>query len=159
MSRVILGIDPGLSGALAWMDAASMDVLAVHDLPIAIEGKRKSIDAIAFNRLIATMPPPCMAIIEQVSARPTDSKPSAFTFGRNLGALEALITAKAVPLARVAPVTWRKWVGLPAGIGKDASLPAALRLCPTARPHLEGKGARHDRADAVLIAAWGARYG
>ena len=152
---VCLGIDPGLMGALCWMDASTSAVLHIADLPVTVEGKKKSIDAVAFMALLKRHPRPCRAVVELVGSRPTDSRPGAFTFGRNLGAIEALIQAHEIPLQRVAPLTWRKAAGLVAGVGKEASLAAALRLHPSARPFLEGKQARHDRGDAVLIASWG----
>ncbi len=152
---MILGIDPGLHGALAWMEEDGR-VVDVQDIPILNEGpRRKTIDASALARLL-TSRPVRGAMIEAVHARPTDSKSSAFTFGRHLGALEALIMAQDLPLRRVAPQTWRKAAGLPAGAGKEASIAAALRLCPTARPFLDAKA--HDRAEAVLIAAFGVQH-
>lgn len=157
-ARAIIGIDPGLSGAIALMYADTGEVIALDDLPILIEGKKKIIDAALLAALIARHEPSA-AIVEIVSARPTDSRPSAFTFGRNIGAIEAVIMAAGIPMVRVAPVTWRKAAGLPTGAGKDASIAAALRLHPSARRFLTGKQARHDRGDAVLIASWGARYG
>ena len=147
-----LGIDPGLQGALCWMDEHG-EVIQLEDIPVLIEGKKKSIDALAVTGLLMRNKPTA-AVIEAVHARPTDSKVGAFTFGRNTGALEALIMGAGIPLMRVSPITWRRYAGLPAGIGKEASIGAALRLHPSCRPMLEGKQARHDRGDAVLIAGW-----
>ena len=148
-----LGIDPGLAGALCWMDGAG-NVLQLVDTPILDEGARKkSIDAVTLAGLL-TAHMPTHAVIEAVHARPTDSKVGAFSFGRNTGALEALVMGAGIPLTRVSPITWRRYAGLAPGVGKDASIGAALRLHPTARPMLEGKQARHDRGDAVLIAGW-----
>lgn len=148
-----LGIDPGLHGALAWVEDER--VIDVADLPILNEGpRRKSIDPVELSALLKRHHVN-RAVIEAVHARPTDSKVAAFTFGRNLGALEALVMAHGAPLTRVAPVTWRRWAGLPAGAPKEASIAAALRLAPSARPFL----IRHDRADAVLMALWSARNG
>jgi len=157
-ARLIVGIDPGLMGALAWLDDAG-NVLGVADLPVLVEGKKKSIDAPELARLLIRHGQPHRAFIEMVGARPTDSRTGAFTFGRNLGAIEALVMAANIPMMRVSPITWRKAAGLVAGVGKEASLAAALRLHPSARPHLEGKLARHDRGDAILIASWGERHG
>lgn len=148
----ILGIDPGLHGAVAWM-LPSGEVLDAADLPILDEGpRRKSIDA---ARLAAMLRRHRIgrAVIEAVHARPTDAKTAAFTFGRNYGALEAVVLAAGISLERVQPIAWRRLAGLPAGAPKDASIAAALRLCPSSRPYLT----RHDRADAVLIGLWGAR--
>jgi Holliday junction resolvasome RuvABC endonuclease subunit len=143
-----LGIDPGLHGALAW--AKDGRILAVEDVPVLVEGRQKAIDAAWLAALLRGNKPD-QAVIEQVGARPTDAKASAFAFGRITGALEALVMAEGIPLHRVAPVTWRRWAGLAPGAEKNASITAALRLCPSARPFLT----RHDRADAVLMALWG----
>ncbi len=149
----ILGIDPGLSGALAWVEDGR--VIDVVDLPILNEGpRRKSIDPVELSDLLKRHHV-SRAVIEAVHARPTDSKVAAFTFGRNLGALEAVVMAHGVPLARVAPIAWRRWAGLPPAAPKEASIAAALRLAPSARPYLT----RHDRADAVLMALWVMRNG
>jgi crossover junction endodeoxyribonuclease RuvC len=149
----ILGIDPGLCGALAWL-RASGEVIDVADLPILDGGpRRKSIDAVQLAALLKRHRI-ARAAVEAVHARPTDSKVGAFTFGRNLGALEAVVLASGIPLDRVHPITWRRLAGLSAGVSKEASIAAALRLCPSARPFLDGKAARHDRADAILIALW-----
>lgn len=150
---IALGIDPGLSGALAWVTDKG-EVLDVADIPLLDEGPRhKSIDAVRLSAL-ARRHEAHAAIIEAVHARPTDSKVAAFTFGRNLGALEAIIMAAGLPLHRVPPILWRRWAGLAPGAPKDASIAAALRIAPTARPFLN----RHDRADAVLIGAYGVRH-
>ena len=149
---ITLGIDPGLQGALCWMDERG-EVIQLEDIPVLLEGKKKSIDAFAMAELLRNHKP-THAVIELVGARPTDSRVGAFTFGRNTGALEALIMAQGIPMMRVSPIVWRRFAGLPAGIGKEASIAAALRLHPSARSMLEGKQARHDRGDAVLIASW-----
>lgn len=151
MNATILGIDPGLQGALAWLrpDGECIDVA---DVPILNEGpRRKSIDAAALADLVRRHPAR-QAVIEAVHARPTDSKVSAFTFGRNLGALEAVILAAGIPLLRVHPVTWRRTAGLAPGAPKEASIAAALRLVPSCRDRIK----RHDQADALLMAWWGA---
>jgi len=149
----ILGIDPGLSGALAWMNSSG-EVMQLEDIPVFNEGKRKkAVDALALTALLIDRRP-THAVIEAVHARPTDSKTGAFTFGRNTGALEALVMSAGIPLMRVSPIVWRRFAGLAAGVGKDASLAAELRLHPSCRPMLEGKQARHDRAEAVLMAGW-----
>jgi hypothetical protein len=141
------------------MDASTGEVLDVADLPVELEGKRKSVDAVSFMELLNTHPTPRLVAVELVGARPTDSKTGAHTFGRNIGAIEALVTAAHLPMMRISPIAWRRLAGIAAGAEKNASLAAAVRLHPTARPFLQGKQARHDRGDAVLIASWGARHG
>lgn len=152
MTAAILGIDPGLHGALAWLTPDG-DMLDIADVPILNEGpRRKSIDAAAMAVLVRRHPAR-QAVIEAVHARPTDSKVAAFTFGRNLGALEACVLAAGIPLLRVHPLTWRRAAGLAPGAPKEASIAAALRLVPSCRERIT----RHDQADALLIAWWGVR--
>ena len=144
---IVLDIDPGLHGALAWVEDGR--VVHVEDAPILAEGRQKAIDAARLAACIAQHRAD-HAVIERVGARPTDAKAGAFAFGRITGALEALVMASGLPLKRVAPITWRRWAGLSAGAPKDASIAACLRLCPSSRPFLS----RHDRADAILMALW-----
>ena len=160
--HVVIGIDPGLSGALALVEVRGL-VLDVQDMPTLASGvkARRMIDAIALRDLLAQYaaafgPRHRLACIEQVSAQPTDGRTGAFGFGRSLGAIEAVALCTGLPLLRVLPAAWKRDAGIAAGAGKDASIEAALRLHPSVRPWLTRKK-DHGRADAVLIAAWAAR--
>ena len=151
---VVLGIDPGLSGALAALDATGRVVLAM-DMPTLETGNgRRTLNVLALRELLHDLPPIRACWIENVSAMPTDSRVAAFAFGRSVGALEAACILSAVPVQRVTPQTWKRAAGLPAGVPKAASVEAALRLLPGCAPYLT-RAKDHGRADALLIARYG----
>lgn len=162
VQSVVLGIDPGITGALALIGAGGA-VVDVQDMPTLASGvkARRMIDAIALRDLLARYaiayhPRPLLACIEQVSAQPTDGRAGAFSFGRSLGTIEAVTLCAGLPLLRVQPAAWKRFAGIAAGAGKEASIEAALRLHPSARPWLTRRQ-DHGRADAILIAAWAAQ--
>lgn len=157
---VVLGIDPGITGALALIGAGGI-VVDVQDMPTLASGvkARRMVDAIALRDLLlqyATARGNQIACIEQVSAQPTDGRAGAFSFGRSLGTIEAVTLCAGLPLLRVQPAAWKRFAGIAAGAGKEASIEAALRLHPSARPWLTRRQ-DHGRADAILIAAWAAQ--
>lgn len=150
----IVGIDPGLSGALAALDAQGR-VLEVADMPVLTTGNGRSVlDVVQLRALLLRLLPFRGVWVEQVSAMPTDSRVSAFSFGRSVGALEACCVLCALPLHRVSPQAWKRAAGLPAGAPKAASVETAQRLVPSSAPYLT-RVRDHNRADAVLIGLHG----
>lgn len=149
----ILGIDPGLSGALALL--TSLGVLRCTDMPtLEIErgGKAKrAIDTAALAAMVRTSAP-SHAVIERVGAMPGQGVSSMFQFGRNVGQIEGVIATLGVPVSYVAPQTWRRAMSVPAG--KDGSRLRASELLPAYAEQWRRK--RDDgRAEAALIALWG----
>lgn len=151
---VILGIDPGLSGALAVLDASGA-VADVFDMPTLCAGNgRRTIDAVALAQRLRDLRPIRACWIEAVAAMPTDGRASAFAFGRSLGMVEAAILLTEAPLHRVTPAAWKRWAGIAPKAPKAASIEAAKRLVPGSARHL-ARASDHGRADAMLIARYG----
>jgi hypothetical protein len=85
MSRKIsIGIDPGINGAIAGIDAGSLEVIEVMDTPvITSEGKRLydiggMADAIRHLSLLGD----AVVILEQAQAMPGQGVSSTFSTGR-----------------------------------------------------------------------------
>lgn len=151
---VVLGIDPGLSGALAALDSGGR-VVEVLDMPTLETGNgRRSINVVELRRVLNSLPPIRACWIENVASMPTDSRVAAFAFGRSVGAIETACLLSHVPLQRVTPQVWKRAAGLSAGAPKAASLEAAMRLLPGCAPYLT-RVKDHGRADALLIARYG----
>lgn len=92
-----------------------------------------------------------VGVIEQVGGITGQSASAAFNFGRAAGAVEYTMTALGLRLVRVAPVTWKKRLGVKPG--KDDSRLAAMRLWPTMAACFSRK--KDDgRAEAGLIGHW-----
>lgn len=101
----------------------------------------------------------CVAFVEDVHTMPTDSKVSAFNFGRNFGAILGLLKYLNIPVIRIAPVSWKKYYW-PKGSGttklekKDASIDRAIELFPQVGVSVTKKK-DHNQAEALLIANYG----
>src|SRR3954447_8023058 len=82
----ILGIDPGLSGALGFYCSARPDQAAAEDMPVA----GGEIDPVTLARRIAQRRP-VAAVVERVSARPKQGLASTFKFGTAYGAVRGVL--------------------------------------------------------------------
>jgi crossover junction endodeoxyribonuclease RuvC len=145
---VILGIDPGISGAIAFYFPMVTDRIAVADMPVA----GREINAHELARAIR-IHRPTMAVMEKVSAMPGQGVVSMFNFGRSYGDVRGVVSAMDIPLHLVTPQRWKKHFSLSSD--KDRSRMLAIRLFPTVADQFKLK--KHDgRAEAALIARYGA---
>lgn len=143
-----LGIDPGITGALALLDPAGQPEL-VADLPIIRDRSLAWVDGGALQSMLldAIRGRPCHAVVERVSAMPRQGIASAFTFGVGLGSILATLQTLRLPLELITAAVWKRALGLSSD--KSASLHKARLLFPTADLNL----AKHDgRAEALLLA-------
>ena len=143
----ILGVDPGLSGALAFYFPASPSHIVAEDIPVA----GGAIDAATLAQRIAQMRP-TMAVIELVGAMPKQGVSSTFKFGRAFGTVIGVVAALGIPTHFVAPTRWKRHFRLNAN--KDDARALALRLWPTAECFSRKKD--HGRGEASLLARYGA---
>ena len=153
---VVLGVDPGLNGAIAFLDDAG--ALEVFDMPVhrlKRGGKAKrEIDRYELARIVDAQGLITHAFVELVGAMPGQGVTSMFQFGRSLGIVEGVLSAGFVPIDYVTPRKWRAAMGVRAG--KDGSRARASALMP--RHASSWTRVKDDgRAEAVLIALWGAR--
>lgn len=147
---LIIGIDPGLSGALAILDADGT-FESVHDLPIIRDAKLAWVDGNELQSIIlgALGGRTACAVIERVSSMPAQGIASSFQFGVGFGSILGVIQALHIRIELVTPAVWKRSYGL--STDKHASLHKARLLFPTAELHL----AKHDgRAEALLIAQY-----
>lgn len=149
----IIGIDPGLSGAIAHLTRAND--LHVWDMPVIeqiVGGKKRNrINVHAFRDIIIDIGQVDMVVLEDVNSMPTDGKVQASTFGRGLGQLEGVLIALDRPLTLVRPQVWTKKLGV--GADKGVHRATAMRLNPT-KADLFKRVKDDGRADAALIALW-----
>lgn len=152
---IFLGIDPGISGALAFYNTLSND-LEVFDMPtISVQrgGKNKTeVSPQLVSNIIAAHRPNC-AFLERVGAMPGQGVTSVFSFGRSAGILEGVLAAYDIRTTIVPPPTWMKALNIRAG--KDGSRQRAMELFPQ-RADLFARKKDDGRSDAALIAYYGA---
>lgn len=164
----ILGIDPGITGALAIFDHNKTPESGlrwvVWDMPVV--GDPAELNAPALRDFLRRYIPD-HAYLERVTAMPSipDSTgkrrgmgaASAFRFGGTFYSIKAVLGCCDIPVTLVTPQTWKKASGLKGPI-KEASRQRALQLFPDQAETLRLK--RHqNRAEAMLIARYGSVIG
>jgi len=146
-----LGIDPGLSGAVAVMEGA---VVTVWDLPSFKTAKGRELDLTAIARDLDAYGPFAHAALERVSTRPNEGRAQAFRFGAAAGALQGIVAANFIPVSLPTPTQWKRALGVPAA--KDGARQRATQLLPGAAWQWS-RAKDHDRAEAALLALYAAR--
>jgi hypothetical protein len=150
MMMKILGVDPGLSGALAvveWINNVPT-LLGATDMPVIGSGAKARIDVIAAAEWI-NKHAPSLAFVERTQAFPLQGRSSAFIFGRSTGAIEAVLTLCRIPLTLVEPTVWKRKLHLP-GKDKEAARQLAAARFPSMH-HVFARKRDHNRAEATLI--------
>ena len=165
MIRVV-GVDPGLDGAVAVLDlhqgGAILHVTSVTPTPTLTltvrTRRRREYDVPAMWRLLVDAIAPAavrvaLVAVEHQGPRPHECVVSSFRTGLGFGLWKGLVIAAQLPLTIVTPQVWRREYGLLGG-GKQASVRCVLEQFPTYPAAL----GRHDgAADATLIAGFAAR--
>jgi len=156
MSKYSIGIDPGLSGAIAIISPENLKIFDMPTMTVERNGKAKrqvSASELA-EMLYLYSGRDCHVYCERVSAMAGQGVTSVFSFGRSFGMIDGILAAFRLPVTFVPPATWVKAVGR--GQGKDASRARAMELFPSDQDQF--KRVKDDgRADAALIAYWGTK--
>ena len=154
---IVCGADPGLGGALAFLDAGDLSAVEIFDIPVfQLTRGGKSKRELDLGQLveILTAHRPDHAFVEQVAAMPKQGPSSTFSFGKTYGALLGVLAAYRVPVTLVAAVRWKRFLAVPAA--KDACRFRASQLLPGAASHWPLR--KHDgRAESALLAVYGTR--
>jgi hypothetical protein len=143
-----IAIDPGLSGAIAILNADGV-IESLRDLPIIRDLSLAWVDGSELSSIIAAAVRgrTAVAMVERVSSMPGQGIASSFLFGVGFGSILSVLQTRQIPIEFVTPAVWKRSYGL--GKDKHASLHKARLMFPTAELHL----AKHDgRAEALLIA-------
>jgi hypothetical protein len=146
--RCILGIDPGISGAIAFYFSEFPERVSTEDMPVA----GGDVDANTLSRRLTIMTPD-ICVMERVGAMPGQGVSSTFKFGRAFGTAIGVVGALKLPLVFVTPAKWKAHFRLTAD--KEQGRALALRMFPAAGEQFERRKDHH-RAEAALIARYGA---
>jgi len=151
MTAIYLGIDPGVHGAVAVLNADGR-LVEIHDIPALADGAkgRNAINA----PLLASMvfkSHATAAFCELVGPRPGEGAVGAFGFGRSRGVIEGVLGAAGIACTMIAPPVWKRAAGIaPGKENKDSARAAAIALWPS-QAHLFARKCDVDRAEAALI--------
>lgn len=149
---LIIGIDPGSSGGIAWQTLGKREYADATKLPDT------EADVAALFRELMTREANWFAYLERVGATPQMGRTSAFTFGRSYGFVRGILIGLAIPFIEVTPVKWQAEFGLRQGkkLGQgdvekhNAIKGKAQQLFPALK-------ITHSKAAALLIAEYGAK--
>ena len=149
----VIGIDPGLSGAIAILE--NNKVLNLYDMPVMSEGKKnkKQLNSALLVSLIkenVVSKDEISVVVEQVNAMPGQGVTSMFNFGQTFGAIKGICAALELPIFFVRPSKWKKHFEL-INSSKDSSRTKAIEMYPKLSNQLSKKK-DVNKSDAILIA-------
>jgi crossover junction endodeoxyribonuclease RuvC len=158
---VFVGIDPGLQGAIAFVDSevpGQMSSLGarVFDMPVIKIGKRHdyvvpNLVSFFLDKRGESPLADVLVGIESLHAMPSSmcSGVGNFSLGRSSGVFEGIFASLHIPFQKIPPQRWKKVMldGLPKE--KGSSVVVAKRLFPGVSL---SRVKDHGRADALLIA-------
>ena len=149
----IIGIDPGLSGAIAILE--NNKVLNIFEIPVMSEGKKnkRQLNSAQLVKLLKdniTKNEDVSVVVEQVNAMPGQGVTSMFNFGQTFGAIKGICAALELPIFFVRPSKWKKHFEL-INSSKDSSRTKAIEMYPKLSMQLSKKK-DVNKSDAILIA-------
>ena len=154
---LIIGIDPGISGAICFFKNG--EVKEILDIPNMAEGKKNKrqingpqIYNEISKRIINIPKKEVVVVIEQVSAMPGQGVTSMFNFGQSFGVLKGICSAMQLSMHFVRPAKWKKYFNL-IKTEKDASRTKVIEIFPYISSQLSRKK-DSNKADAILIASF-----
>jgi len=144
---LIVGVDPGASGAVAWYcngvhHAAPFRDLTENEMLELFEG-------------LGTH---CFAYLEAVHSMPGQGVASTFKFGMNYGQIRMALIAASIGFETVTPGKWQRTMSCLSKGDKKVTRAKAQELFPEV--NIAGRGVKsptHAVADALLIAEYGRR--
>lgn len=156
---LIIGIDPGLSGALSFIDHRGLRALV--DIPIMSRGGKgfvkNQINAAALSEALKEpihsdgySKNDTVVFIELVNAMSGQGRSSIASLGMSAGIIEGVVCALGYPHKYVTPGFWKKHFKLDRD--KEHARALAQRFYPEADIH---KKKDHNRAESLLIARYG----
>jgi crossover junction endodeoxyribonuclease RuvC len=150
MSALIVGIDPGVTGALALLSDKG-ELLEVRDMPTLADGTkgRSTVNSPLLAELLAKWHAR-EVFCEFVSARPTDGSVQAFAFGRTFAIIHGVCGALSLPISLITPGSWKRFHSIPAGDQKDLARSKAIARWPAMAERFARK-LDHNRAESALI--------
>lgn len=158
---LICGIDPGLTGAVAFIDHNGLR--CVFDLPtkpIADAGPKALVKRQCDGRALAALmrahhaaDEPALVVIEDVQAIGGSAIQTMGSMMHTKGLIEGVLAAKGYDVVFVRPQAWKRFYGLSADKAQCLAMAKQLYPCDDIR-----LVKHHNRAEAALIARYGQRH-
>ena len=152
---IIIGIDPGVSGAISVLE--NKKVIDIFEMPTMIDGKKnkKQVNGSQITNIIKeeiNKKKEIIVVVEHVNAMPGQGVTSMFNFGQSFGVIKGISSALSLPIYFVRPTKWKKHFNL-INTNKDASRTKVIEVYPEISSKLSRKK-DSNKADAILIARY-----
>ena len=152
---IIIGIDPGVSGAICVL--SKKKIKNIYEIPTMIEGKKnkRQINGAQLSKIMKSQiveNEDVFIVVEQVNAMPGQGVTSMFNFGQSFGVIKGICAALNLPIYFVRPNAWKKYFSLIKS-NKDASRTKATEIYPEISDMISKKK-DSNKADAILIARY-----
>lgn len=155
MSRIYVGIDPGLGGAIAFI--LPKGEIEIYDTPttqILVGKSKRNVHVLPEMWLLVGLHTEIkyemMYVLEDVQPMPKFGSAN-FAFGSSVAFWEMALVGHEVPYMRLRPQIWKKEVGIPVRSDKGRSRLLAGQLYPRYRD-LFARVKDDGRAEALLMA-------
>lgn len=146
--KTVLGVDIGMSGALAFYDGEEM---LIWDMPIFVVKGCNTVDSHKLNKIIKDQSP-TEVYIEQTIVPFNNSRKALMSLSLCKGIFVGILSSLEIPYTFISPRVWKTAMKCPAE--KQAARMRATQLLPQHADNWPLK--KHDgRAEAALIAVYG----
>jgi len=146
--RLYVGIDPGKTGAIAWLQMRKRGGNHVW-LRSCCGSRKMPAERVELFRLIEALESPYTSFtVEAVHSMPRDGVVSAFTFGQGFGSLMMALDVLTEGVTMISPAVWQRAIGCMSGGDKG-------KLWAFAEKKFPGKKIYKYEADAYLLAMLG----
>jgi crossover junction endodeoxyribonuclease RuvC len=155
MSKFFMGIDPGATGAAAFINEEGV-FLCFLDYPGSAAGLVAELsDLLPAIPLDLNQNQIVLAVLEEVHPMPKQGISSTGKFMRNLGQWEGVLAAKKIPYEMITPQRWRRVLdsSVPKKPTKDDLRAYAIKRWPAAAESLN-RVKDHNRAEALIMAEY-----
>ena len=168
-SKVIIGIDPGKSGAIAVRSKGKIEIV---DMPLTQD---RSLNSVKIFHLLLEYRTEAekdrsdiFCLIEKAQSMPNQGSTGVFTYGVGYGKLIAILEILSIPFEEIRPVKWKKEFSITKKKGegklkskekKALATKVALQLFPKCKDvFFSQRGKLFDgRVEALLISEYGVR--
>ncbi len=144
MSKVIIGVDPGVNGGIAIL---TINSALVKKMPATAKDVYD-----LFSKFAKTN---CICILEKIGGMPGNGGNAMFNFGKGYGHIEMALLALKIPTYTVTPQVWQKSFQLGSTKGKLTTTQWKNILKAKAQQVFPKLDVKLWGADALLIAEYG----
>ena len=104
---MIIAIDPGLKGGIAWVKNGKVEAVKMPDTPKAI--REWLVSEVIPESIFGTEEITCY--LEKVNAMPKQGCKGTWTFAEHYGAVKAILMCLEIPMVEVSPQKWQRAIG------------------------------------------------